>query len=145
MTRQELWESMSDFYDIVTFCNDHGFDYTDNWVPEDELNDIIEERLKDDIYDYLCNRYWYQLADDLQAIDRNYEYYIDNGGFDLVGIDDFQDVLDDFLDYLENEGFFSEEDSDNDNEDAPGNGVLVDDDNQTADIMMMLSESGLVV
>lgn len=122
MTRDELFDEISDMDDLYRFCIENEmYEFLEN-----NMQDVVDEN---GIYDWVENSYvpdlysdhsWTEVLDDLEGI----RYTIENNDWFYVGnwcveeVDDsmFRDLREELLDELENTGYFDDEDDGNDND-----------------------------
>lgn len=108
MTKQEWRDDICDFGDFIDFCRGNGYDtWTYDYYDDSGYDDMVEE----DIADRDCS--WWDLRDFLAALpsSRRNRYYHRLGWMDYQELEDedLQMVLDDLESELEEDGFFTEE------------------------------------
>ncbi|MBR5014342.1 MAG: hypothetical protein IKY16_07030 [Bacteroidales bacterium] len=92
MTRQEFIDNVTEWSELIDFCDDNGLDECEDVMSSDDMNDHIENNISDYVYD----NGWRSVAETLCGIDTSYDYYLHDGGLDFTGLND-----DDFTDYKE--------------------------------------------
>lgn len=115
MTRDEFYEEVQDFEDLINICQEYGVDDCDDIFHHDELSDKVDEHIRM----WVDNRMWYELPGELEAIDDEYNWYRDDGTyFDFVPLSDYdlESYIDDVASTFERHGFFSEPEDDVDDE-----------------------------
>lgn len=114
MTRREFLESVNDFYDLITFCNDNGCDICEDLYDDDEYDEAIENDIRDTVGDYS----WRDFRDYLSDLPTGYDWYRRDGEFDYVGVDhDFDEYKADVLRWADDEGDIWDEDDEEEEED----------------------------
>ena len=130
MTRQEWIENMADFSDLITFCEENGYqeDEARNIVSDYDLDSWIEDDIRN------CDYGWRSLRDSLDDVPSGYEWYRCDGSFDYVGLtqDDFDDWKSDILSELDDDDFFDAEEEEEDGDaEAPDLFYFVDEPDPT--------------
>lgn len=110
MTRQEFDETICDFSDLKQFCYDHGCDITDDVIEDYDLDNFVEE----DIRNALEDRYWYDIRHYLNDIPTNGKWYVRNGQLEYSVLDetDFSRYLSEVLDWAEMNDVFDPDEGD---------------------------------
>lgn len=110
MTRNEFLDSVNVWYELIEFCNDVGCSYCDDVYSEESMNEDIDERLAD----WACEYTWQELHSKLDDIPSGYDYYRcdDYGDWEGLGDSDFDDYKDDVLEWMDNNGYWDEDDDD---------------------------------
>lgn len=116
MTRNEFLDTVNDWYELIEFCNDVGCSYCDDVYSEESMNDDINERLTD--WAQECT--WQELYSRLDDIPSGYDYYRcnDYGDWESLDDSDFDDYKDDVLEWMDNNGYWDEDDDDFEDEDV---------------------------
>lgn len=111
MTRREFIDTVNDFYDLVSFCNENGCDMCEDIYDDDERDGMIDEDIRDAVgYDS-----WRDIRDWLSSIPTGYDLYIRHSSFDYDGVDnDFEDYKNDVLDWADSEGVWDDDEEDED-------------------------------
>ena len=106
----EFRENVSEWEDLISFCADEMLDYCDDIILEDK----IDEKIDNDISDFLYNNYWYELRDRLNEISTGYEAYQRNGILNYSPLDQYD--LEELLDRIAEEVDWDPEDDDESND-----------------------------
>ena len=112
MTRQEFWDDVMWWGDLIDVCDDIGCDICDDvYSPErmdDELSDSIRYRLDHDM--------WYEVRELLEGIewegDECYYRKYDEWDWRCLGDDDFCAYKDDVENWMSENGCFDDDDDD---------------------------------
>lgn len=117
MTRNEFvskWEAGDlSFYEAVEIMGD--YDYTEYFSYID--SDSYDEAVEDDIRDFLQNNWWYDM--DLGTLPTHYDWYRREGCLDYYGIDDTDDEIESFVQWMDNNRAWEDEDEEDEWEDVP--------------------------
>lgn len=110
MTRQEFIDDVVDFSDLINFCNDYGLSECEDIYDDYDRDEMINER----IVDWAREESWQELRSVLNRLEEGsgYEYYRYNDDYDeWVGLDDddFEDIKNDVLVYMDDEGLWDED------------------------------------
>lgn len=107
MTREEFFDQITDWYELIDFCLNNGYD--------DYCNDIYSEDSRDDEVCYeLKERFddssWQRIRDYLNDLPEDYEYYRRDDYGDWHGLDvyDFRDRRDEIVEVLDGDGFWDD-------------------------------------
>lgn len=108
MTRREFIETIEDFYDLKSFCDQGGISICDNVIDSEYYDEIIMDTIRD------RGRFdtWQQAYHFLSGLPDDFDHYIedDYGDFDGATYQDFEDYKQLVLDYVDtHEGWDSEE------------------------------------
>ena len=107
MTAQEWRDEISDLWDLMSWCGEHGVcgNLVENIIDSDSFDQYVE----DDINDRYCG--WMDLRDYLNDLPSGYDYYRYNGSFDYDGLtrSDYEEIREDVFDHLVDIGWFSDE------------------------------------
>lgn len=108
MTRNEFLNGITEWYELLEFCNDNGCSICDDIISDDDRDDEIDN----DIEDAIRNDRWYDIKGYLEEIPTGYSYYRRNSMFDYDGMDDsdFDEYKDDVLGWADREGDIWDED-----------------------------------
>lgn len=115
MTRAEFYENVTTWRELKNFCSDEQCDICD---------DIYDERGRDDyindcLMDWARNNSWTGLLSRLEDIPTGYDYYQCDDYGDWVGLDDnddFDDIREEVVDWMDNNGYWDDEEEANDDE-----------------------------
>lgn len=114
MTRDEFVNDISSWYEYISFCNEHGYE---DWVEDIYYGDSLEEILLENIHE------WRESINELYIVLDNLPYIYSDSVYYYGGIDDVRDVDNEFeaykhdlLDRLDEDGFFDEEESEDERE-----------------------------
>jgi len=114
MTRQEFVDGVTEWYELMEFCQDYGIEVCDDVIDEEDY----ESNVEDDICDRDCG--WSTLRDCLNDLpEGDYSYYHRNGWLDYEGLDeygDFRAYKQDVLDWMDHYGEWDEEEEDEEDE-----------------------------
>lgn len=112
MTRQEFIENVNDWYDLKDFCADNDCGVLDDIYDEDGMDNEIEYYITEYRDDYS----WRDFRDMLDDIPTGYEFYLEEGAFNWVGLDDsdFRDYKESVLEWMDNGEYWDEDDEDED-------------------------------
>ena len=107
MTRDEFYENCCYWQDLFDICGDYDFDILIDIYDRDQIHDYID----DNLYDYCCDHRWEDVRDALNGIDLGYDMYLLNSFDDIVGLTDvdFEHYKDVVYDYMDDGGYFDEE------------------------------------
>ena len=121
MTRQEFLDNINDWDDLLGFCRDEECDICEDIYDESDMDDYINEHLVDMASD-ASN--WYSFRDNLSEIPSGAGWYLYNSYFDWDELtdDDFEDYKSDVCDWMDDGGYWDEEDDEYEVED-----YLIDD------------------
>ena len=110
MTREEWIEEIDSLSALIDWCRDNSEceDVFEDFIYEDDLDEYIADDIRN--FDWE----WYDLRDNLNNISTGYPWYRIDGSFDYVGFreyeyDEFKDTV---LECLDEEGYFDDEDED---------------------------------
>lgn len=115
MTRSFFLDNITEWCELIEFCNDEGLDTLSDVVDDDDM----DRQVSSDAYEYLRNdnsNDWRWLRDKLEEVTTGYGYYRVDGTFDYTGLSDadFNDYKRDVLDIMDEGGYWDEEDEEND-------------------------------
>ena len=108
MTRDEFYDSVDSMSELYVVACDGGLEnYFDGYYSEDDFNDYMCDRLREDI-DAVG---WRDAVSYANEAPWGYDYYYvsDNGDIWGVDRDAFEELRDQIADRLEEDGFFEEE------------------------------------
>ena len=136
MTRNEFWDDISSFSDIVDFCREYGYDhYIDDLYSRNQLFDYVVEGSDDisDLYGYLC---------DIGDLDADW-FSVDGGEIRSLDGEDFDSWQEQLYNELDDDDFFEDDDdnTDEDDDDTGGfyttsnNGIVYDEDEQEESLL----------
>lgn len=122
MTR-ETWyeETASDLWDLISFCNDNGYDGdVCDIIHEDDIDGEICQEIRDATHDQT----WEEISDALDSIPRGSDWYRHTGQltYEEFTDEDFERLRDDIADCLENNGYFTYDDDEEDDDDEDNYG-----------------------
>ena len=113
MTKDEFYDEIEDFYDLIGFCEDHGCSHiVQNIRESDSFNDWVWDVIENN----RSRWFWHDVRDMLSRLDPpSSEYFSTPEGInDLVfgelWGDDLNGYKDDVADWGDDEGFWDEED-----------------------------------
>lgn len=132
MTRNDFLNGITEWYELLEFCNDNGCSICDDIISDDDRDDEIDS----DIEDAIRNDRWYDIKGYLEEIPTGYSYYRRNSMFDYDGMDDsdFDEYKDDVLGWADREGDIWDEDPEENTEEDEDYDVFAeqaDDDEDT--------------
>ena len=112
MTRTEFLEDVNSWWELIEFCSNEGCDTCEDIYSEDSRDEYINEQLMA----WAREDTWQELYSRLENIPTGYDYYRDDGYGEWVGMDDgdFDEYKDDVLEWMDNHGYWDEEDDDED-------------------------------
>lgn len=112
MTRNEFYENCCYWQDLFNICGDYDLGFLEDVYDRDQAYDYIN----DNLYEYHCDYGWESLKSALINIDLSYDFYVINSLDDIIGLtdDDFERYKDMIYDYLDDGGYFDEEDEEAD-------------------------------
>ena len=122
MTRQEFIDRVTNWWELIEFCNDEGCDVCEDVVDDDYKDEYVNDHLEE----WARDNTWRDLLDILSEIPDDYSYYrMDaNGDFEgLSNFDDFAAYKEDVLDWMDDRGGWDDEEEEE----------LVDDDDNPFD------------
>ena len=111
MTRQDFIDNVNDWWELKDFCNDEDCDICSDIYSDEDMDEEINYAIRGYSDDYQ----WYELRDLLRGIPSGYSFYRQNGSFDWEGLDDdadFTSYKDDVLEWMDNGGYWEDEDDD---------------------------------
>ena len=89
-TIEEFYNNAQGLESLRDICYEFGYEGdASKLVTEDEMDRNIDGR----IADYLMYRYWRSLVDELNDIERGYEWYVDGGELDYRPVRDEEEFL----------------------------------------------------
>ena len=110
MTREEWIDEIDSLSALIDWCRDNSEceDVFEDFIYEDSLDEYIA----DDIRNFDWG--WDDLRDNLNNISTGYPWYRVDGSFDYVGFHeyDYDEFKDTVLECLDEEGYFDDEDED---------------------------------
>lgn len=107
MTRQEFIDRVTDFYELVEFCNENGCDICEDLYDDDGLDECVE----DDLRNAAGEDSWRNIRDWLGDIPTGYDWYCREGYFDYRGVDyDFDEYKENVLNWADDEDIWDDED-----------------------------------
>lgn len=108
MTRAEWIGEMDSLSTLICWCIDNSEceDVFEDFIDECRLDEYVAEDIRNFEYG------WDDLRDELNDIPTGYPWYRVDGPFDYVGYsdDDYEDLKDEVLGHLDEEGYFDDED-----------------------------------
>lgn len=112
MTRNEFLNDVTEWHELLEFCNDNDCSICDDIISDDDRDDEIDS----DIEDAIRNDRWYDIKGYLEEIPTGYNYYRRNSMFDYDGMgdSDFDEYKDDVLDWADGNGDVWDEDPEED-------------------------------
>lgn len=114
MTREEFDNDIYNFYDLMSFCDDIGYDLD---VHDTEY---VEEWVEDSISNWIRNQSWRSVREDLNDIHSELEngmyFRFDGYGMPECVDGDFDSYKDDVLDYCIENDIFEEDEEEFDDE-----------------------------
>lgn len=118
MTRQEFINNVTEWSELIEFCNDMDCSYCDDVVSEDDLG----ERIRDDYIEFGHQYSWTEIRGWLDNIVDGYDYYVRQGSFEYVYLDDegdFDEYKNDVIGWMDDNGLWDEDydDTEEDEED----------------------------
>lgn len=106
MTRQEFLDEITDWYDLIEWCNNHGCSYCDD-IYSDEARD---EDINDNLVNMARENDWYDLRDILRGLPTGYDYWRKDEYGDWHGVDDkLDEYFNNVLEWADENGEFDEE------------------------------------
>lgn len=133
MTREQFYDQIEDFEDLIEFCDDYDCHECEDVVRDRDLSDMID----DDIRDALTYDMWYEIRDALAGICADgFDYFRKGGVFDYTGLDDydFEEYKAEVAEWAERNDIFDEGDEDErDDEEQPVESVDEQDDEELCD------------
>lgn len=107
MTRSEFLNNVTDWCELIIFCNEEGCNICEDVSSEEERDEIINDILVDWAQSYR----WDRLAEKLDDIPIGYDYYRTDDYGDFVGLtdEDFDCYKDDVLDWMDERDCWEEE------------------------------------
>ena len=154
MTREELREEICDMDDLARFCTDHDmYEFLDEYRSEYDISDWVEECYVRDIYDENSWGDVYNILSDINYTIENYDwFYIGNWCVEPVDQVMFEDLREELINDLENDGFFDDEEDDAEDgrdyivvEPADGQDEVQDFECEDFSIMELVQESKNVI
>ena len=70
MTRQEFIDNVTEWSELIDFCDDNELDECEDVMSSEDMNDYIENNISDHVYD----SGWRSVVETLSGIDTNYDY-----------------------------------------------------------------------
>ena len=110
MTRDEFYEEVASWYDLINFCSDNG---CEDFVSDIYDEDARDEYINDCLVDWARSDTWTELYSRLEDIPTGYEYYRNEYG-DWEGLDDgdFDDIREEVAEWCDRNGIWDEEEED---------------------------------
>lgn len=108
MTRSYFINYVSEWDELIELCRDYDCNICEAIIDDDELDDYIESDIANTDYG------WRAIRDFLAEIPTGYNYYLCNGSFDYIGLNDsdFEDYKNSVLEWMDRNGLWDEEDED---------------------------------
>lgn len=104
MTRTEFIETVADFYDLRDFCNDNGIEYCQYIMDQDELNEYLDEYVRNNVLD----DGWERIRDFLSDIPTGYDFY--DTEYEIGSLnDDFEEWKEEVLNIADRDELWDEE------------------------------------
>lgn len=113
MTRDEFIEEMCSISALVDFCWSENID---GFVDYYRSSDSIDEYLDDMFSDMFSYRRWYDIRDWMNDVPEGYDWYDTEDDICGYNDDEYEDLKDRILEYLDDDGFFDEPDDDEEQE-----------------------------
>lgn len=116
MTREDFLHNSEawDWDDLFRFCSDFDLHAVDDIIECDDL----DERICEDIREEMAHSYWYNIADDLNEIERNGSYYYREGRLQYTVVDgDLASYISDAFEEMDRYDMWDPEEEDEDEED----------------------------
>lgn len=115
MTRQGFIDEITVWDELIDFCYNEECDICEDIISNGSMCEAIEEELVDAAREYS----WRELRDALNSIDTDYDYYRREGVLSYYPVDDsdFDDYKDDVLEWMDNGGYWDDEEDDEDYDD----------------------------
>lgn len=117
MTKDEFYERVSDFDDLVDFCEEYNcYHLIEDLKPSEEFDDWVWDRLEELRHSW----YWYDLRAALNNFDApSGDYFIPGAELEYSEPSnaDLDSYMDDVIDWGDEVGFWDEEDDDEDYDD----------------------------
>ena len=110
MTRQEFFDNVEDFDELIEVCSDYGCGICNDVYDSDQLDDWIDDHTDE----WAANSSWRDLRDKLDAIPTGYDYYsIDDYDY-IYGLDnrDFETYKSNVAEWIDNEELWEDEEDD---------------------------------
>lgn len=107
MTRDEFFEEVTDWGELLSFCYNNGYDdYVEDVYSEESRDEEIHNDLNERFYDDS----WQSIMDYLDGIPCDYDYYRKDDYGDWYGLDiyDFRERRDELVEALDNNDFWDE-------------------------------------
>lgn len=107
MTREWFEDNITDFDELIEFCDNNGCDVLEGLHHEDDFDSFV----CDDIRDATRNEYWNEIRSELNRIydERGGDYFFYNGRFDYVWVSsdyNFEEYKTRVIEWAEYEAFF---------------------------------------
>ena len=113
MTRNEFIETITEWTELLEFCNDFDCSVCEDIIDDDELDEYVNE----DIRTAVGDDSWRTIRDYLDDIPTGYDYYRRDGMFDYTYMDDgddFDEYKDRALEWGDDYGLWDDEEDDED-------------------------------
>ena len=110
MTRNEFIETVEDFGDLKSFCDENNIDTCDYVMDEEYYGDVIMGRIQERGYFDT----WQEVYRFLHELPDGANYYIENdyGEFSEATEEDFEDYKQEVLEYMDRHGEWDVEEDD---------------------------------
>ncbi len=118
MTKQEFLDDVTWWDDLIIFCNDIGTEHCSNIYDEDEIDELITNRIDGMLR---TNDSWKNIADFLSDIPRDCCWYCENDYGDIIEADDyvFMDIKEEVEDYCDRYELWDDEEEEEPISDSP--------------------------
>lgn len=115
MTRQEFLENVTTFVELKDFCYDQDCDLLDDVYDGESMDEDINECLAE----WARNDTWRELYDRLENIPSGYDWYCNDDYNGWIGLDDydFDQRKQDVLNWMDDNGYWEEDEDDEDDGD----------------------------
>ena len=110
MTRQEFIDDITQWWELIDFCDENDCDFCSDIYSDDERDEIVNENL----LEWARTEIWQDLYNRLDEITTGYSYYRadEHGGWDGLDDYDFDEIKDDVLNWGDENDVWDEEDED---------------------------------
>lgn len=113
MTRSEFIDNITEWWQLIDFCNDEDCSICEDVYHDDDLDNMIDEDITNAVTDGMG---WREVRDRLESIDNSYDYYVCEGYMVYEGLtdNDFEHYKADVIEWMDNNGLWDAEDEDED-------------------------------
>ena len=110
MTKDEFYDEVTDFDELIEFCYNHGCSYI---VEDLRKSDDFDSWVWDQLEDLRSSWYWYDLRSALDELEApSGDYFLPGDGLEYseLGARDLDNYMDDVIDWGNEEDFWDEDD-----------------------------------